>query len=206
MSKYIQVVKKADFSKIAEKLKDEELLSHGVPKDVEEKILQAKDTVSLINALKPAHCNWLNVSILKELAQDIDSEATQLINKFIETIYPRKVKEVMWDISQFSMVSYTEVKETWKKDLDNLTIEDLFNHQEHLSLLLQIQQHSLTLQKVEPGTEIHWVIPTRLVNQARQSTKGINIENYDILMLEIGGQKIASIDRYHHPVTEELSG
>ena len=203
LSKYIQVVEKADFSKIAEILGS---LSHGVPKDIEEKILQAKDCVSFINALKPAHCNWLNVSILKEVAQDVDIEATQLISQFIETIYPRKVKEVMWHISQFSMDNYTEVKETWNMDLHDLIIEDLFNHQELLASLLQIQQHSLTLQKVEPGIEIYWVIPTRLVDQARQSAKEINIENYYIMMLEIDGQKIASVDQYHHPVTEELSG
>lgn len=205
MSKYIQVVEKADFSKIAKAFKDEGPLSHGVPKHIEEKILQAKDCVSFINALKPAHCNWLNVSILKEVAEG-DSEATQLISQFIETIYPRKVKEVMWHISQFSMDNYTEVKETWNKDLDDLIIEDLFNHQERLASLLQIQQHSLTLQKVEPGIEIHWMIPTRLADQARQSAKRINIESYDILTLEIGGHKIASIDHYHLPVTEELSG
>ena len=214
MSKYIEAIEKADFSKIAETFEDGTSLNHGVPEDIEEKTLQAKDCVSFINALKPAHCNWLNISILKVVAQSVDAvsrEATELVDQFIETVYPRKVKEVMQEISNISnisMDSYTDVKETWNKDLDDVIIEDLFIHQKHLASILQIQQHTLVLQRIDSGIEMHWAIHTRLVERARQSAKSADIASYDILTLEIGGQNIASNNQYHQPVTvtEEMSG
>ena len=67
------------------------------------------------------------------------------------------------------MHSYAKVKETWNKDFHNAIVEDLSIHQKCLALILLIPHHSLVLQNIEPGINsvMHWVIPSRLVNQAR---------------------------------------
>ena len=209
LSRCIQVIKKADFSKIVETYKCWASLRSGVPRHVEEKMLQARDFRTLFDALKPAHCNWSNFSVLNEVVQGADNiygEGKELISEFTKTVFPKKINEIMWQIPQISTNTYSDVKETWNKDLHDFIVQDLFIHQEHLASILQIQQHSLVLQKIEPGIEImelHWAIPDRLVYQARESATRKDIKKCRILILEIGGQKI---EKSHQPVTEGMSG
>ena len=208
-----QHIEKADFSEIEKVIKEDPCFSNSFPKDTEEKILQAikaKNSMSFINALKPVHCNWLNVSILTEITEKVDTiprEATKLISQFIETLCPKKLKEVMWPISPIPTAGYTEIKSTWNKKLDDIIIKNLITHRECLASVLHIQQHSLVLQRIESGIEMHWAMPSWLVGQAMQSVKGKDIASFDILKLEIDGQQIALSSHYHHQtIIEEQSG
>lgn len=205
LSKYIQVIKKVEFSKVKKTFMDDPSFSRIIPKDIEEKLLQSNDCVSFINALKPTHCNWLNVYILKEVADKVDTismEITELVSQFNQIIYPRKVKEIMWQVSQVSMDYFTIIKVTWDKDLDDVIIKNLINYQESLASLLQIQEHSLVLQRIEPGIEMHWAIPNSLVDQAVKSLKSAQSINLDILKLEINDYQFIR----NHQIIEEMSG
>lgn len=205
LSKYIQVIKKVDFSKIKEVCMDDPSFCSCIPKDIEKKILQSSDCVSFINALKPTHCNWLNIHILKEVADKVDTistEATELISQFTQTVHSRKVKEITWQFLQISMDYFTIIKVTWNKDLDNIFIKDIINHQENLASILQIQKHSLVLQRIEPGIEIHWAIPNSLVDQAVKSVQSMNIKDSDILKLDIGDVQVT----HSQQIKEEMSG
>ena len=204
LSKYIQVIKKVEFSKVKKAFMDDPSFSSSIPKDIEEKLLQSNDCMSFINALKPTHCNWLNVYILKEVAEkvDISMEVTELVSQFNQTIYSRKVKEITWQIPQFSTNYFTIIKVTWGKDLDDVIIKNLIDHQEGLASLLQIQKHSLVLQRIEPGIEMHWAIPNSLVDQAVKSLKSAQSINLDILKLKINDYQFTG----SHQIIEEMSG
>ena len=210
LSRFIEVIEKTDFSKIAEAYKCWVSLGSGVPRHVEEMMLLAKDYKALFDALKPAHCNWLNFSVLNEVVRGADNvygEGKELVSEFTKNIYPKKINEVMWQIPQIFIDAYSNVKEAWNKSLHDFIVQDLFIHQEYLASILKIQRHSLVLQKIEPGNEImelHWAIPDRIVDRARDSAiKRKDINRCGILILEIGGQKI---EHSHQPVTEGMSG
>ena len=209
MSKYIEIVKKVDYSDIKKLYTDEASLNTGIPEDTREKILQANDFISFIDILKPAHCSSLNFFILIEIAQKVDTiscEVMKLVDQFNQTIYPRKITEAICQISLISMNYYTEIKETWNVDFDDIIIENLIDHQEKLASILKIPKYSLVLQQIKPGVEIQWAIPTRLVDKAVKSTKSVvDLNSYSISKLEIGSQHITVTDDYH-PITEEVTG
>ena len=53
--------------------------------------------------------------------------AKQTIENYKKNIYSRKVKDVMSEISNLEIPTngYTEVKEKWNKDFNDLIIEDI---------------------------------------------------------------------------------
>lgn len=210
ISQLIQVVKNVDFSKLNITYIENTDLRLVVPHNIEEKVMQAKDFESFINGLRPAHCNWLNFTCLEKVAQQADivigtKNATDLVTQFIENLYARSIKEVAQQIPQINMDHYVEIKETWNKDLNNVTIESLVKHQEELASLFHISKDTLVLQRI--SIEIHWAIPARLADQVKKivnNTARVNIKDYDILKLEIDSEPVVMTD--HCPVTEEMSG
>ena len=213
ISQFIQVIKNAEFSELHTAYIENTDLRLVVPHNIEEKVMQAKDFESFINELKPAHCNWLNFSCLEKVAQQADisfgnKDATDLVTQFAENLYAINVKEVIQQIPQITMDFYVEIRETWNKDLNNITIENLVKHQEQLASLFHIAKDALVLQQIIMSSiEIHWAIPVRLVDQVKKianNTAHVDIKNYDILNLEIDSEPIVVID--HCPATEEISG
>ena len=55
------------------------------------------------------------------------SEAKKLIKNYKNQIFSRKVKDVISDISNLEIHTdgYTEVKEKWNKDFNDLTVADV---------------------------------------------------------------------------------
>ena len=214
MSQFIQVVKNADFSELHTAYVKNTDLRLVVPCDIEEKVKQAKDFESFINELKPAHCNWLNFSCLEKVAQQANNvlgtkDATDLVTQFTENLYATNIKQVVQQIPQITMDYYVEIKETWNKDLNNITVESLVKHQKQLALLFRIEKDALVLQQIiTSNTEIHWAIPGRLVDQVKKNSNNAAnvdiIKKYDILKLEIDSEPMIITD--HYPVTEETSG
>ena len=213
ISQLIQVVKNADFSKLHTACIENADLHYVVPQNIEEKVMQAKDFETFIDGLRPAHCNWLNFTCLEKVAQQADivfgtKNATDLVNQFIENVYAISIKEVAQQIPQITMDHYVEIRETWNKDLNNITVESLVKHQEQLALLFHIAKDALVLQRIIiSSTEIHWAIPGRLADQVKKiayDTAHVDVKNYGILKLEIDSEQVVMTD--HCPVTEEMFG
>lgn len=215
ISQLIQVFKKTDFSKIKALCIDNSHICNAVPFDTEEKIQEANNFESFINALKPVHCNWLNFSCLEIAAHKADDilgskEATDLVTQFTENLYPKNIKEVVQKIPKITMDYYTLIKETWDKDLDDITVENLIKHREHLAFLFQVDKCALILQQIAPGIEMHWAVSTRLISQIKYNAANTavhaDIKKYGILNLKIDSEDIVIDDHCTAIDSAETSG
>ena len=111
------------------------------------------------------YCNWMNVSFLKVIAIACGNKQLQsLIECYTDVIYSKTMHEV-WDCIPHYAVRdkyYSELKATFNKDPDNMTVEELMKSKPQLAkkiamLIAVIQWESLL---------ITWLIPTDEVYQA----------------------------------------
>ena len=111
------------------------------------------------------YCNWINVRFLKVIAIACGNEQLQsLIKDYTDVIYSKTLRE-LWDcIPHYSVRDqyYSELKATFDKDPDNMTVEELMKSKPQLAkkiamLIAVIQWESLL---------VTWLIPTDEVYQA----------------------------------------
>ena len=95
------------------------------------------------------------------------SAAKQTIEKYKKYIFSRKVKDIVSEnsIVEISTYLYTEVKEKWSKDFDDLTFEDIIKRWNELEKILNAEEKMLLKSINEGCVEITWLIPNDLVEQ-----------------------------------------
>ena len=112
------------------------------------------------------YCNWMDVRFLKVIAIACgNTQLESLIEKYTDVIYSKPLCEVWNYIPQYLMVRdqyYSELKATFDKDPDNMTVEELMKSKPQLAkeialLIAVIQWESLL---------VTWLIPTDEVYQA----------------------------------------
>ena len=142
----------------------------SLSKDVEDKIKNSGNLFHLFEVLtcdcKP-YWNWMNIRMFEKMAGN-SVAAKQTIEKYKQNIYSRKVKDVMSEISNLEIPTngYTEVKEKWKKDFDDLTIKDVAKRWNELEKKFKVPEESMLLKSINDGcVEVCWLLPNRLVEQ-----------------------------------------
>ena len=111
------------------------------------------------------YCNWINVRFLKVIATACGNKQLQsLIEDYTDVIYSKTLREVWHCIPHCSVRDqyYSELKATFDKDPDNMTVEELMMSKPQLAkkiamLIAVIQWESLL---------VTWLIPTDEVYQA----------------------------------------
>ena len=111
------------------------------------------------------YCNWMNVSFLKVIAIACGNKQLQsLIEHYTDVIYSKTLREVWHCIPHCSVRDqyYSELKATFDKDPDNMTVEELMMSKPQLARKIAmpiavIQWESLL---------VTWLIPTDEVYQA----------------------------------------
>ena len=73
------------------------------------------------------------------------SEAKKLIKNYKNQIFSRKVKDVISDISNLEIHTdgYTEVKEKWNKDFNDLTVADVVKRWDDIEKKLNVGETML---------------------------------------------------------------
>ena len=96
--------------------------------DVEDKIDNSKNLFVLFKILSRCkqYWNWMNIRILEKMAGNY-KPAKRLIEKYKSKVYSRKIKDVLAEISSLEMPEngYTEIKEKWNKNFNDLTVKDV---------------------------------------------------------------------------------
>ena len=159
------------------KIKIKALLNNNVAggitlsKDTENTIRSSENLYDLFEILtcdrdcRP-YCNWMNIRMLEKIAGN-SSAAKQTIEKYKKNIYSRKVKDVISDISSLELPKngYTEVKEKWKKDFDDLTIKDISKRWNEIEKKFNVEETMLLKSINEGCVEVTWLLPNHLVEQ-----------------------------------------
>ena len=87
----------------------------------------------------------MNIRIIEKMAGN-SKQAKQLIEEYKTKVFSAKVKDVISDICDLEIPTdtYTEVKEKWDKDFDELLIKDIVNRwkqiEKKLNVLLKVSQ------------------------------------------------------------------
>ena len=174
------ILSKKDFSRVKRKPLENLNVVGGisVTEDIEDKIDKSENLSSLFNVLSRRcrpYWNWMNIRMLEKMAGN-SLAAKQTIEKYKKNIYSRKVKDVMSEISNLKIPTngYTEVKEKWKKDFNDLIIKDVAERWNELEKMFKVEETMLLKSINEGCVEVCWLLPNHLVEHAHASCSVTN--------------------------------
>ena len=197
------VLKRGDFDKVQRKCLENINVIGGIelsPK-VEEKIDDSKNLSGLFKVLCRcrSHWNWMNIRMLEKLAGN-SLEAKQLIENYKNKVFSRKVKDVMSDISNLEVPKdgYTEVKEKWKKDFNDLTVTDIVERWGDIEKRFNVEKETMLLKSIKEGcVEICWLLPDHLtedtVSMVTNSQHQLGTDNQEKVFSEMLYLKIGDV-------------
>ena len=153
--------------------------------DVEDKIDNSDNLYDLFKVLCRcrSYWNWMNIRILEKIAGN-SSAAKQLIEEYKKKVFSKKVKDVMSLISNLKIPTdgYTEVKQKWNKEFDDLLIEDVIKEWHEIERKL-IADEAMLLKSITGGcVEICWLLPNDLVERAISSTTNSQLLMQDVVL------------------------
>ena len=124
---------------------------------------------TLCNTCRP-YWNWMNIRMIVKMASDC-SPAEKLIEQYKSKVFSRKLKDVLLEIPNLEIPTdkYTEVKEKWKKDFNDVTIEDVVEHWNKLEKKFNVKENMLLKSITEGCVEIRWLLPNDDVKGAMSS-------------------------------------
>ena len=155
----------------------------SVTEDIEDKIDEPENLSGLFNVLSRRYrpyWNWMNIRMLEKMAGN-SVAAKQLIEKYKKNIYSRKVKDVMSEISNLEIPTngYTEVKEKWNKDFNDLIIKDVVKRRDEIEKKFQVEE-TMLLKSINKGcVEVCWLLPNHLVEHASCSVTNYQQDRHD---------------------------
>ena len=179
----------------------------SLSEDIENK-LENSQNLSAIFKVMSRHCrpywNWMNIRMLEKMAGN-SLKAKQSIEKYKGSIYSRKIKDVISEISNLEIptAGYTEVREKWKKDFNDLTVKDVVKRWNELEKKFNVEETMLLKNVITGCVEVCWLLPNHLVEHTvcsatinqqdrddddDQSNNGISTQDLfpEVLYLKIG--------------------
>ena len=197
------VLKQGDFDKVQRKCLENINVIGGIKLSptVEEKIDDSKNLSGLFKVLCRcrSHWNWMNIRMLEKLAGN-SLEAKQLIENYKNKVFSRKVKDVMSDISNLEVPKdgYTEVKEKWKKDFNDLTVTDIVERWGDIEKRFNVEKETMLLKSIKEGcVEICWLLPDHLtedtVSMVTNSQHQLGTDNQEKVFSEMLYLKIGDV-------------
>ena len=164
-----EVLSQVDFHKVQRRCLDN-LNVVGSSMDVEDKIYDSEKLSDLFKAMSRycrPHWNWMNIRMLEKMAGN-SLAAKQLIKKYKNAVYSRKVKDVLSEISNLEIPpnEYTEVKEKWNKNINELTVRDIVNQWREIEKKFNVEETMLIKSITDGCVEICWLLPNHLFKHA----------------------------------------
>ena len=166
-----------------------------LPNEFVEKVNTTSNLDELLEVLNASdYCNWMNVRMLEKLAASSrQAEAQTLIHKYKKVIFSKRLADILQDIPELEITDdyYAKVQDKWKKNLEDITVEDIVKHWSKLQKIFDVEDVELLLQNLTEGSiEFHWLIPLNLVTHAKFSAFKNWCDLEDISCLSIGNHMI----------------
>ena len=142
-----------------------------LPKETMKEIKMAKDFDDLFVILCcTPYWNWMNIRMLEKMVGDCPP-AKELIDQYKRKVYSRKLKDLLLDIPKLKIPRdvYTIVKEKWKRDFNDVTIENVVEHWNEIEEKFNVEEAMLLDSITESCVEICWLLPNDLVEHAISS-------------------------------------
>ena len=167
------ILDQQNFDKIQRKCLENVNITAGslqLSKEIEQKIEDTRNVGELFKVMcrfRP-YWNWMNIRILEKMAGNC-LPAKELIRKYKNDVYSRKVKDVISEISNLEIPTgecYTEVKEKFKKDFDDLLIGDIAKRWNEIEKRLNVKETMLLKSITDGCVEICWLLRNDLVDHA----------------------------------------
>ena len=188
------VLNQEDFGKVQTKCLQNINVIGGISlsMNVENKIDDSKNLAGLFKVLCRcrSHWNWMNVRMFEKLAGN-SSKAKQLIENYKNKVFSRKVKDIMSEISFLDILTdgYTEVKEKWNKEFNDLKIIDIVERWSDVEKKFNVEE-TMLLKSINRGcVEICWLLPDHLVEDvvslATNSQHHLGSDTWEELFLEM---------------------
>ena len=172
----------------------------SVPEELVVKIQTSDNLNELFDVLasSPPYWNWINIRILTKMVcvSGVD-EALELVERYKQEVFSRKLSMLLEQIPDTKIPPdyYTLVEQKWNRRLDEVTVQDLVTHCSNMEELFKVKEPTLLLRKVVEGcVEIHWLIPTHLVNHVSSAVFNARHTVTSILYLKINGHVILCND------------
>ena len=171
VDKMYDALSKENFMKVRRKCLENLNVVGGISlsADAEKKIMVTRKLDDLFDVCcrcRP-YWNWMNIRMLEKMAGN-SSAAKRLIEGYKKEIFSRKVKDVISEISDLEIPTdkYTEVKEKWDKNFDDLLIQDIVKRWRDIEKKLNVEE-TMLLKSITAGcVEICWLLPNDLVEHA----------------------------------------
>ena len=211
VDKIFDVLNREDFRKVRRKCLENLNVPGGITLSTEiiNKISNTKDLYDLfdVTCLCKPYWNWMNIRIIEKMV-GISEEAEKLIEQYKNEVFCRKVKDLMLEISNLEvpMDKYTEVKDKWNKEFDDLRIKDVVKRWGEIEKILEAEGTMLFKTITAGCVEICWLLPNDLVERAiylatsiqfgeREDQSATNYQNFysKSLSLKIGDIIITNI-------------
>ena len=179
------ILSKENFDKVQRKPLENLNVPGGIPltEDIEDKIDKSENLSALFKVLSRRcrpYWNWMNIRMLEKIAGN-SLAAKQTIEKYKKKIYSRKVEDLMSEISDLEIPTngYTEVKEKWNKDFNDLTIKDVVKRWNEIEKKFNVEEKML-LKSINKGcVEVCWLLPNHLVEQVSCSVTNNQQDRHD---------------------------
>ena len=165
-----------------------------LPPDVVQKIQNAKNLDDLLDILTATeYWSWIDLRLLEALVvASRSSTAQDIVDKYKETVYSKKLIDVLPDApnKEIRDAYFTKVVSKVGKNSDEITVEDLIKFRSKLeSVIMDINNGSCVLEHIADGCiEIHWFIPTHCVYHAYEAAclNRHKFHEFHLLCLQIG--------------------
>ena len=163
------VLTKEDFARVQRRCLQNLDLFGGISRsmDVKNKISESENLRGLFEVFL-SHCkqywNWMNIQILEKMAGN-SKPAKQLIKEYRHKVYSRKIKDAVSEIPNLEIPEngYTEVKQKWKKDINDVTVKDVIEIGYEIEKKFNLKETILLKSITEGCVEICWLLPNHLV-------------------------------------------
>lgn len=163
-----------------------------LPREFQKEVKKAENLDDILDMFNNTiYCNWLNVRLLKVIANNIDDKrAVKVIKMYEDNVYSRKVSDVKSYLSLFcfdeNTVSKIEVE--INKSHEGLTLKEAVQVSESLEKILKTYPSSVSLAGSNPGClRITVMIPLHCSLYAFEMAKKnfLKLRQFHIQYLEI---------------------
>ena len=169
-----------------------------LPPDVVQKIENAENLNALLDILTATeYWSWIDLRLLEALvAASGSSDAQNIVNKYKESVYTKKLIDVLPKAPSKKIrdAYFTKVVSKVGKNSDEITVADLVEFRSKLErVIMDINNGSCVLEHIADGCiEIHWFIPTHFIHHAYEAAclNRHKFHEFHLLCLQIGNYPV----------------
>ena len=184
--KVTELLQKKDLFNL--KLTCNEIISDAhLPKHFSSKVESCGTTNELMSTLRMSpYWNLIDIRLMEKITA-ISGEATELLRRYKDKLYPLKLVDLLSfipTVGKDDESHYKIMSVRIQKNITNVSVKDFFFHRHFLEMqILNLKEGALVLKNIKKEPfNINWLIPIDQCSDAYKSAKE-NVENFNEISL-----------------------